>query len=259
VCAVTVFPIYWMLLTSVQPSHFSMIFAPPLWPAAFQWNTFDELLGDFPIIAWFLHTTLVAFVTTNLCLAMSILGAFSISCFQWRGRTAFGFFLLITLLMPEAMIVIPIFVIYRNLHLVESLTSLALIDTAFSAPIGVWILKNLFDGIPTEIREAAFVDGSGHLGILGRIILPLSGPGLVAVAVVAFFYAWNEYLFASTMITKNTLQPASVGLSTLITMMDTPVQRLMAAGLVVSVPPMIFHVLVQRYIVAGLTAGAIKG
>jgi multiple sugar transport system permease protein len=126
-------------------------------------------------------------------------------------------------------------------------------------PIGIWILKGVFDAVPREIREAALVDGCGTLEVLWRIVLPLSVPGLVAVGVVAFFYAWNEYLFASTMLTTEAVRPAAVGLATLRSMMETPVERILAASLLFSLPPVLFYLAMQRYIVSGLTAGAVKG
>lgn len=136
---------------------------------------------------------------------------------------------------------------------------LALVDTAFVLPICIWILKNVFDTIPNEIRDAALVDGCTRLRMLWQIMLPISAPGLVAVGVVAFFHAWNEYLFAASLIGNRKLYTASVGLGSMISMIDTPVDKLMAGGLLFSIFPVIFYLLVQRYIVAGLSAGAVKG
>jgi multiple sugar transport system permease protein len=126
-------------------------------------------------------------------------------------------------------------------------------------PIAIWILKGVFDAVPREIREAALVDGCGELGVLWRVVVPLSLPGLVAVGVVAFFYAWNEYLFTSTMLTTDAVRPAAVGLATLRSQMETPVERILAAALLFSGPPVVFYLAMQRYIVSGLTAGAVKG
>jgi multiple sugar transport system permease protein len=148
---------------------------------------------------------------------------------------------------------------YQRLGLKESIPALAMIDAAFVLPLGVWILKNMFDTIPREICDAAMVDGCTPLGMLWRIMLPLTAPGLVAVGVVAFFYAWNEYLFAASLITQKALIPASVGLASLRSMIDTPIDRVLAASLFFSIFPVIFYLAVQRYVVAGLSAGAVKG
>jgi multiple sugar transport system permease protein len=162
-------------------------------------------------------------------------------------------------MLPEVLIVIPIFAMYQRFGLRESIPALSLVDTAFVLPLGIWILKNMFDTIPKEIFDAALVDGCTPLGTLWRILLPLAAPGLVAVGVVAFFYAWNEYLFASSLLTQKANWTGSVGLASLRSMIDTPIDRVLAAGLFFSIFPVIFYLIVQRYVVAGLSAGAIKG
>src|SRR5579875_2946463 len=220
VTVITVFPIYWMLLTAVQPTQFSLKYPPYFVPGSIDLSAFNAVFSQYPVSSWLWHSAQIAVLATAICLTLSVLGAYPLSCLQWRGRSVFGFFLFFTQMMPETMIVIPIFITYRRLHFVEHIWPLALIDAAFVIPVGVWILKNVFDGIPGEIREAALVDGCGLFGVLWRIVLPLAGPGLVAVAVVAYFYGWNDYLFASTMITNQDILPASVGLASFITMSD---------------------------------------
>ncbi len=259
VTAVTLFPIYWMLLTAIRPGRYNIAFPPGFWPEAIDLSSFVRVFATFPLHVWLLHSAGMALLATALCLVLSVMGAYPLACLRWRGRSAFGFFLFFTQMLPEAMIVIPIFVLFRRLELVETLHGLSLINAAFVVPVGVWILKNVFDGVPAEIREAALVDGCGLFGVLWRIVLPLSGPGLVAVAVVAFFYAWNEYLFASTMITIDEIRPASTGLAAFITMADVPIERILAGGIIFALPPTIFYLAAQRHIVTGLTAGAIKG
>jgi multiple sugar transport system permease protein len=259
VTVVTIFPLYWMLLTAIQPNELNVQFPPRFFPGAIDLSSFVRVFSTFPLFDWLVHSAGIALLTTAICLTLSVMGAYTLSGLRWRGRSAFGFFLFFTQMMPEAMIVIPIFVIYRRLELVESLPALALIDAAFNVPIGVWILKNVFDGVPGEVREASLVDGCSLLDVLWRIILPLSGPGLVAVSVVSFFYAWNEYLFASTMITIEEIRPASVGLASFITMGSVPIERILAGGLLYALPPAIFYLVAQRNIVTGLTAGAVKG
>ena len=259
-CLAIVFPVYWMVLSVVQPSRHTMRFPPRLWPVELHLAPLAELFAELPILRWIANSTLLAAMSTAIVLALAILGAYALSALpRWRGRGGFAFFLLVTQMLPEALIVIPIFAIFRRVGLREGLPGLALIDAAFVLPIGVWILKNLFDRIPRDIYDAALVDGCGPLGTLWRIVLPLSRPALVAVGVVAFFQAWNEFLFASTMVTRESIRPASVGLASLISMLDTPIERVLAAGLVFAVLPVTFYIVVQRHVVSGLTAGAVKG
>ena len=268
VVAIIFFPIYWMAVTTIQPNKFTLHYPPSLFPHGANLSTFTNLWRNEPIGAWIWHSTLLSMVATAVCVVTAVLGAYAMTSGRWRGRAAFGMFLLVTQMLPESLIVVPIYRIFTQLPVVgtgwvidfrDSLLGMSLIDAAFIMPIGVWILKNLFDTIPREVREAAFVDGAGPMRVLFQIIIPLTLPGLVAVGVVAFFYAWNEYLFAQLFIAENDLFPAAVGLAQMQTQFSSPVEQQMAAGLLFAAPPVIFYLLMQRYIVAGITAGAVKG
>jgi multiple sugar transport system permease protein len=259
VCVIAFFPIYWMVVTAIRPAAHSLRWPPKLYPTDFNFTSFSTLFKQQPIERWLLNSTLLSLMATFICLVLSVFGAYTLSAMRWRGRGAFAIFLLMTQMLPEALIIVPIFKIYRDFGLRESLPGLSLIDAAFILPIGVWILKNMFDTIPRELREAALVDGAGPFRALFQIILPLTLPGLVAVGVVTFFYTWNEFLFANTMITEKDIKPASVGLASMISMLDTPIERLLAGGLIFAIPPVVFYIVMQRYIIAGITAGAVKG
>jgi multiple sugar transport system permease protein len=264
VLVITIFPIYWMVVTTIQPTRYTTHYPPPLFPKGARLDAFRNLFDAKPIGAWIWHSTVISLLATAVCVLMAVLGAYALTSGKWRGRTAFGIFLLATQMLPEALIVVPIFRIFTRLPVLgtdfrDSFLGLSLIDAAFIMPIGVWILKNLFDTVPKEVREAALVDGAGPMRVLFQIIMPLTLPGLVAVGVVAFFYAWNEYLFAQLFIVSKDMFPAAVGLGQMKTMLDTPIEQQMAAGILFAIPPVIFYLVMQRYIVAGITAGAVKG
>lgn len=259
VCAVVFSPIYWMIVTTIRPVSENLRFPPTLWPTAFDLSAFRSLFESQPIGRWIWNSAALSLMTTLVVILLAVLGAYVLSTMRWRGRGAFAIFLLMTQMLPEALIIVPIFRIFRDLDWRNSLFSLSLIDAAFVLPIGIWVLKNLFDSIPKEVQEAARVDGAGPFRVLFQIILPMALPGLVAVGVVAFFYAWNEFLFAQSLVSDDGLKPASVGLASMISMLDTPIERLLAAGLLFAIPPVIFYVVMQRYVIAGITAGAVKG
>jgi multiple sugar transport system permease protein len=259
VCAVVMFPVYWMVLSAIQPARLSMRYPPPFWPQVINLTPFEQLFRDYPVVTWVTNSTIISLLSTALCLGLGVFGAYTLSCLRWRGRTTFGAVLFFTQMLPEALIIIPMFIILRQLHLLENLPAVSLVNTAFVLPIGIWILKGVFDAVPREIREAALVDGCDAMSVLWRIVVPLSLPGLVAVGVVAFFYAWNEFLFTSTMLTTDAVRPAAVGLASLRSMMETPVERILVASMLFSAPPVLFYLVMQRYIVSGLTAGAVKG
>jgi multiple sugar transport system permease protein len=259
VAVLTIFPIYWMLVSTFQPSKYTLHYPPPLFPQEITLYQFAELFANHPIALWLRNSFLIAVMAMLLCMALTVVGAYALSSLRWKGRTLFGLFLLVTQMLPEILIVIPLYIIYRRLNLLDSLPALSLIDTAFALPICIWILKGVFDTIPGEVLDAAVVDGCTDLNVMWRIVLPLSAPGLVAVAVVSFFSAWNEFLFAVIMLTSAEFQPASVGLTTLKATGFTPVEQYMAAGLIFSILPVLFYLAMQRYIISGLTAGAVKG
>jgi len=259
VAVLTIFPIYWMLVSTFQPSKYTLHYPPPLFPQEITLYQFADLFANHPIALWLRNSFLIAVMAMLLCMALTVVGAYALSSLRWKGRSLFGLFLLVTQMLPEILIVIPLYIIYRRLNLLDSLPALSLVDTAFALPICIWILKGVFDTIPGEVLDAAVVDGCTELNVMWRIVLPLSAPGLVAVAVVSFFSAWNEFLFAVILLTSAEFQPASVGLTTLKATGFTPVEQYMAAGLIFSILPVLFYLVMQRYIISGLTAGAVKG
>ncbi len=259
VCFVVLFPVYWMALNAVQPGEYALTWPPALLPQGLEWENFARLFAEKPIGAWLLRSTYVAVIVVVVMLVAVIPAAYAMSRLRWRGRYLLGLFLLFTQIMPGAMIVAPELTLFRAFHWTDNLIMLALLHAAIVVPLCTWILKASFDAIPRELVEAALVDGCNHWQTLVRVALPLTRPGLVAVSVVAFFFSWNEYLFSSALITRSELYTGSLGLATLITQLDTPLFVLMAAGVVFSILPVLFYLAIQRHILRGLTAGAVKG
>ena len=259
VCLMTIFPVYWLLVSTFQPNKFTLHYPPPLIPQEITFTQFALLFQNHPVATWLRNSFLIAVLSMLVCLFLSTIGAYALSSLRWRGRNTFGLFLLVTQMLPEILIIIPLYILYRQWGLLDSIPSLSFADAAFALPICIWILKGVFDTVPKECLDAAVIDGANELTVLWTIVLPLSAAGLVAVSVVAFFSAWNEYLFAVIMLSSADFQPASVGLSTLKATGFTPVEQYMAAGSIFSILPVVFYLFMQRYIISGLTAGAVKG
>ena len=258
-CMVVSFPIYWMFLTSISDEKEMYSANPPLLPLQVQSKAFVNLLDSSNIDNWLVNTLIVAAGTAVAAVFISIHGGYSLSRFRFQGATFFGILLLATQMLPEALIVVPIYIIFRSLELLNSLFALVIINTAFTVPIGIWIMKGYFDTVPREIEDAALVDGCSRLQALYKVILPTSLPAVIAVAVIVFFEAWNEYLFASTLISKQELWVTSVGLASFMGMFTTPIEQVMAAALIFTLPVLLFYLLLQRYIISGLTSGAVRG
>ena len=162
VAVIIFFPIYWMFVSSIQPLKYALHFPPPLYPKAFNLDTYRELLNGRPVGTWILNSTKLALMTTVVTIVLATMGAYAMSRLRWRGKLLFGFMLLLTQMMPGAVIVVPVFKLFREEHLTGHLWAVALLHAAFILPIGVWILMRLFSALPQDVLDAARVDGIGR-------------------------------------------------------------------------------------------------
>ncbi|WP_198586866.1 carbohydrate ABC transporter permease [Glycomyces xiaoerkulensis] len=253
------FPVYWMVNTALTNDSELYRTGQDWWPHLERLPESPSTLADVPIGSWLLNSGFIAFGTTLLSLLMAVLGAYALSRYRFHGRGAAAFLLFATQMLPEALLVVPLFALFGALGLLNGLIGLVLANTAFAMPVALFIVKSAIDRIPYEIEESARVDGCPRYGQLTHIVLPLVAPSIAAAAVVTFFEGWNEFLFANTFLTDSEKWPASVGLATFVGQYTTPLSSVMAAAFLFSLPAIVFFVLMQRRIVSGLTAGAVKG
>lgn len=234
------------------------------WPSNFTLQPFKDIWHTVPLAKYFTNSLVVCSISTVFSVIIATLAGFAVSRWRFRGRSIFSTTILSTQMFPGILFLLPLFLIFVNLDKVFGTTvfyqtRLGLIVTylTFTLPFSIWMLAGYFDGIPRELDEAAKVDGAGVLRTLWQVVLPAARPGVVAVAVYAFMTAWGEILFASQMTNSDT-QTLSIGLQSYSTSINVYWNQVMAASLVVSVPIVIAFLLLQRYLVAGLTAGAVK-
>jgi multiple sugar transport system permease protein len=254
------FPVYWLFTTATQTTA-------ELFSGHVQWfpdlgqllASFTHAVSGVPMLRWLSNSAVIAFGTTLLSLVLAILAAYALSRYRFAGKGVFSFALFATQMLPEALLVVPLYSVFLQFGLLDNLTGLILSDTAFAMPVAVWILKSAMDAVPVEIEEAARVDGCPRYAMLTQITLPLIAPSIAAAAVITFFDGWNEYLFANTFITDERKWPASKGLASFIGEFVTPLNHVMAAALLFTIPAIVFFLFVQRRIVSGLTAGSVKG
>jgi multiple sugar transport system permease protein len=257
--AVAGFPFYWMFVTSLTPSAELFRDAPSFWPTWSETGVYREAFEKIPVATWLINSFIVAAGTTVLSIAIALYPAYALSRFDFRGKGFMGLALFATQMLPEAMLVVPLYALFGQVKLLNTLTGLILANTAFTVPVIVWILKSAIDGVPEEIEEAAHIDGCSRAGIVWRIILPLIAPTLAASAVIAFFHGWNEYVFAQTLISSESLRTASVGLAGFVGELSTPIHTVMSIAIIYTTPAVVFYLFVQKYVVGGMTAGGVKG
>jgi len=203
-------------------------------------------------------TTVVALSSTALCLALGLTGAYSLSRFSYRGRSMISVSLLFMQLLPAVLLAIPLFLVLNRLGLANSLTGLVLAYATINLPFSVWILKGYLKDIPVEVEEAARIDGCTHFGTLFRIVLPTVAPALVAVATLVFVNAWNEYLLALVLVNEPSKQVLGVGLTSYVSQFSTDLPGLFAMSTLTTLPVVLLFVLLQRRLIGGLSAGAVK-
>jgi multiple sugar transport system permease protein len=258
----TLAPIYVMVTSAVKPLR-DVQTAFTWLPSSVTLRPFVDMWHTVPLGRYFVNSLVVAGVATVFSVTVAVFAAYAISRYRFAGRRLFSVTVLSTQMFPGILFVLPLFLIFVNLGNATGLvlygSRLGLIVTylTFSLPFSIWMLVGYFDSIPTELDEAAQVDGSGPVGALLRVVVPAAIPGIVAVAVYAFMTAWGEVLFASVM-TDDDTRTLAVGLQGYATQNDVYWNQVMAASLVVSAPVVVGFLLLQRYLVAGLTAGAVK-
>lgn len=232
-------------------------------PSAPTYQAFVDMWSTVPLGTYLLNSVIVSSVAALFSVAIAVFAAFAISRYRFRGRSVFSVAVLSTQMFPGILFLLPLFLIYVNLGTASGVelyqTRLGLVITylTFSLPFSIWMLVGYFDSIPRGLDEAAQVDGAGSMRTLFTVILPTAVPGIVAVTVYAFMTAWGEVLFASIM-TDQDSRTLAVGLQAYSTQFQVYWNQVMAASLVVSVPVVAGFLALQRYFVAGLTAGAVK-
>jgi multiple sugar transport system permease protein len=253
------FPMVWVVLTAFKPENEIVTANLMYLPQNPTFENFDRMWrrSNFPSLM--ANSLVVTLMTVSMCLSLATLAAYSISRYRFRGRNALLLTYLSIRMFPFVLMLIPAFIILRDLGLLDTRFGLALAYTTFSLPIAVWFMKNFFDAVPSEIEDAARIDGCSRMMVLLRIMLPLTLPGLAATAVLVGIGAWNEYLFALMLTTSGGSRTWPVGVQLMVGDFQLPFGQLAAAGVLTITPIIIAYVIAGRRMVEGLMAGGVKG
>jgi multiple sugar transport system permease protein len=258
----TVLPLYVMLSTSVKPLG-DVRGAFRWWPSTITFRPFVDIWSTVPLARYFVNSVIVAGAASAVSVTLAVFAAYAISRYTFRGREVFRMAVLSTQMFPGILFLLPLFLIYVNIgqltgiRLNGNLSGLVITYLTFSLPFSIWMLVGYFNSIPRDLDEAGLVDGCGPVRVLLLIMVPAAKPGIVAVSVYAFMTSWSEALFASVL-TDDSSKTLAVGLAEYSTQNAVYWNQIMAASLVVSVPVVLGFLFMQRYLVQGLTAGAVK-
>ncbi len=253
------FPIFWMVSVSLRPNR-EIFTIPPAWlPTTFTTEAYETLLNTPQYLRTFANSYFVAFAVTVVSLILATLAGYGFSRFDFRGNRVIQLFIIGTQMIPPISLIIPYFILIVTLQLYDTYQGLVVTYTAFVLPFSTLMMISYFNTIPQDLEEAAMVDGCTRIGSLTRVVLPIVLPGLVATGVYAFLLAWNEFLFAVTLTQSTGMRLVPVGLALLVGEHAYQWNLMMAMSVAASLPLLVMFIFLQRYLISGLTVGAVKG
>jgi N,N'-diacetylchitobiose transport system permease protein len=254
----TLFPVYWMLSSAFDAKASSG--GQSLIPTEFTLDNFTYVLTKGGFDVFLRNSAIVAVVTVLVSAIVALLASVAVARFKFKFRTAILFMILAVQMVPLEALVIPLFVQVRDLQMLNTLLGIIVVYVALSLPFGIWMLRGFVAAVPVELEEAAYIDGASWWRMFRSVLLPLVMPGLVATSIFSFITAWNEFIFAMTLLGGASEQyTVAIGLKQFFGEHSNEWGYVMAASTLITVPVMIFFVLVQRKLSSGLVAGAVKG
>ncbi|HET6158271.1 MAG TPA: carbohydrate ABC transporter permease [Dongiaceae bacterium] len=254
-----VFPFYWAIVSSLKTG--SSLFQVEFWPSQPTLANYIALFQEQPFAHNIVNSLVVAVVATGISLFLALSAAYALGRIRFRGRTAMLLIILSVSMFPQIAVLSGLFDLIRAIGLYDSLSGLVLANLILTLPFVTWVLTTFMREMPRELEQAAIIDGANDWRILTRVFLPIMGPSLSAAGLLAFILAWNEFLFALTftLSTEKRTVPVAIALISGATAYELPWGKVMAACVIVTVPLIILVLVLQRYIISGLTAGAVKG
>ena len=259
VSAFALFPVYWVVITSLKPRSEIYTRTPDLWPNDPQWGRYPDVLGEGHVGRALMNSLIVASATMIVTLIIGSMAAIALSRFNIPARRSLLILVLLTQLFPLVVLIIPLFVLMREAGLVGTYWSLVITYLAFTLPLTIWIMRGFLLSIPEELEHAARIDGATRLGALWRVILPLAAPGLATTAVLCFLEGWKEFLLALTFLNEENRKTVPLVLQSFVGRGDTDWGSVMATSVLYTLPVAVVFLLLRKHLMTIRTAGAIKG
>ncbi len=260
ITVIVIFPIYWMVVTSILPTSTVLSRNPPLFPPLDQvsFAAYIDVLQRKPVFTWMLNSVVITAGSIIISLTVSVMAGYSLSRFRTRAQQAAGMTMLVSKMLPATLIVIPFFVMFSSFRLINSPFALMLANASVGVPVATWMMKSFFDSIPRELEEAAMVDGCNQLTALVRVILPLARPGVSAAAIYLAIVTWSDLVFARTLLQDSSRWTLPVGLQSFVGEYQVEWASLMATGAISLIPVVILFIILEPFLVSGLTQGGVK-
>lgn len=259
VAAISLFPIYYMAITSLKPRSEIFSRTPDLWPSDPQWDQYTRVLGEGHVGRALVNSLIVATSATVIGVLIASLAAYALARFNVPLRRILLMTILATQMFPLIVLLIPLFVVMRNADLIGTYQGLVIVYLAFAVPLAIWIMRSFILTIPEELEHAAMIDGTTRVGAMIRVVLPLAAPGLVATAMLSFIMAWHEFMLALTFLTQEERKTLPIILQTFVGRGDTDWGAVMATGMIYTMPVMILFIILRGRLMQGTTVGALKG
>jgi ABC-type glycerol-3-phosphate transport system permease component len=253
------FPFLWMISTALKESREIFATPPTIFPKAITFENISRLFSETQALTYLRNSVVVSLASVALTILVSTPAAYSLTRFKFRGREKIAATVLFTYMFAPIMIIVPFYVMMRFLGLTNTHFGLVLAYTAFCLPFGLWMLRTFFQSIPMDIEHAAMIDGASRFQTVLYVVLPLAMPGVIATSIFTFILTWNDYIFARILISADELKTLPVGIADLYNASVVDWGMIMAAGLLVLSPVLAVFFVIQKYMVAGLGAGALKG
>jgi len=250
-------PIGYLLITSFKPPQLTFAI-PPVWVFKPTLQNYRDVFAGGTFVKYFFNSLIIAGSTTLIALILGSFAGYGFARFQFRGNTVIRLSSLIPQMLPPITIIVPLYVLFNSMDLIDTRWALIISYLTFSIPLSIWMMTGFFADVPRELEESAMIDGCSRLGALMRVNLPIIAPGLAATAILSFIYCWNEFLYA-VILTGRESRTLPVTITSFMTNKAILWGRIAASGSLVLIPVLIFALLAQRFLVRGLSRGAIKG
>ena len=261
ILCILLFPLYWIIVTSLKTEKEIFQIPLTLWPKVINTKSYAAQVssGDFNMFKSFANSFIISIGATAVAVVLAVPASYGIARYRFRGKKLVMLGFLVTQMLPVAVLLTPMFIMFKNMHLYNTVGAAILADATIGIPFSVLILKNYFASVPRELEEAAYIDGCNRFTAFVRVLIPIAKPGVMVCAIFSFLYAWGDLAYGMTFIIDQQKRPITAGIFNFMGQYGTKWSYLTAFAVVTIIPVALIFIFMQKYIISGMTSGAVKG